>query len=100
MFLDRTVPEMFLPMATSLENLCSILLEPLKGDNIHWGTEALRPLLKCQSHDLIVTARTCTGNASPSEIPSNHLLIPILNEPRRAEAPSTPGMQKTHGVSS
>lgn len=26
-------------------------------------------IVKCQSHDFIVTAHTCTGNASPSEIP-------------------------------
>lgn len=60
---------MFLPMATSLETLCGILLGPLKGDNIHWDVKALKTLLKCQSRDFIVTARTCTGNASPSEIP-------------------------------
>lgn len=45
--------------------------------------------LKCQSQDFIVTACTCTGNASPSETPDNQTSIPILNEPRRTEAPST-----------
>lgn len=48
-----------------IRNLCSLLLEPLKGDNTYWDTEALKPSLNCQSHDFIGTARTCTGNASP-----------------------------------
>lgn len=58
---------MFSPMTASLEKLCSIQLRPPEGDKVHRDTEDLRGLLKCQSHDFIVTAHTCTGNASPPD---------------------------------
>lgn len=33
------------------------------------GHTSSERFVKCQSHDFIVTAHTCTGNANPSEIP-------------------------------
>lgn len=84
----KTVPEMFAPAVTSLGKPCGILRRLLKEDNTHWDTEALGDLGKCQSCDFIVTVHIYTGMPAHLRLPEI-ISIPILNEPRWAEAPST-----------